>query len=152
MLASKWPYSIGTNLWPLESEKLRIFRYNPWQVWKTELSCMWKNSVLIVSVIFSLCPSSLHWGELVVPARNHIPVTDVPGRNVAVQGAWIEEDGRGIEECGESDGQEGEYKGRGLDPTVCVIKDCSVLSDITRRLPWQCAFFSYTSLPHNTTG
>lgn len=128
MAVFNWYKSLTTGKW-----KVKDFQIQPVTSLNTDSSCMWKTSVLIVSVFFSLCPPSPHRGELVVPARNHIPVTDVPGGNVAVQGAWIEKYGRGTDKCGESEGQEKEYKGKSLGPTVCVIKDGSALFDITRR-------------------
>lgn len=52
MLASRWSLSVGTNLWPLGIEELRIFRENLWKMWNAELTCVWKASVLIAFVVF----------------------------------------------------------------------------------------------------
>lgn len=134
MLASTWPHSIGANLWPQECEKLRIFRYNPWQVWNTELSCMWKISALIVSVVFSLCPPSpplgragstgwephsCYWYSRRECGNTGNTVNSVWQRNCEVWGIWWA--GKRI-------------YGEGLGPTVCVIKDCSAPFDITIRV------------------
>lgn len=119
MLAYRWSHSMGTNLWPLGSEELRIFRLNLKKMWDTELGYIWKTSVLIASVVFFALPS--RWESWQYPLRTTFLLL------VIWQGTWWLGEGglRWMAEkqpCRESDGHKGDCKWRDLGPVVCVIK------------------------------
>lgn len=140
MLASRWPHSIGTNLWPLEREKLRVFRYSLWQVWNR--IHLYVKDLSFDCLCFLLLPPIPPLGR--AGSTTFLLLMFQEGMWwYRVEGAWIEY-GRGVEECGEFDGQEREFKGRGLGPSVSVIKDCSALWHYQKSwFPCQLAFFPW---------